>query len=292
MKPRHGDWRDFTQNLAIRAILGVVLRIPYRARVPIMGWIVSRIVAPLAGWDRRIEDNLKRVCPELGFRERQALIRAVPDNAGRTLIEIYSGADFVNRVRETEIAGPGADTFRAHRAAGRAVIFVTGHFGNYDALRAALFAQGHPLAALYRGMRNAGFNDHYVRAISKIGEPVFPANRAGLVGMVKHLRGGNILGILVDVFALHGPELSFFGQPAPTALSAAEWALKYDAALMPAFAIRKESGLDFEIFIDHEIARGAPEAMMQAFNDSLEARVRAHMGQWFWIHRRWSGSKY
>ena len=30
-----------------------------------------------------------------------------------------------------------------------------------------------------------------------------------------------------------------------------------------------------------------PEDMTQALNDSLEARVRQHMGQWLWFHNRW-----
>ena len=31
--------------------------------------------------------------------------------------------------------------------------------------------------------------------------------------------------------------------------------------------------------------------MMQAVNDNLEALVRTHMEQWFWIHRRWKTPK-
>ena len=27
--------------------------------------------------------------------------------------------------------------------------------------------------------------------------------------------------------------------------------------------------------------------MTQEFNNRLEAQIRAHMDQWFWIHRRW-----
>ncbi|MEL6643959.1 MAG: lauroyl acyltransferase [Pseudomonadota bacterium] len=282
-----GDWREFIQNAAIRGILGVVLRVPYRWRIPLMGWIVSRVVSPLAGWPKRIEHNLRHVLPDMPFSERQRLIRQVPDNAGRTLIEIYSGTEFVGAVKDTLISGPGVAPFEAARAEGRPVILVTAHFGNYDVARAALNARGHSLAGLYRRMRNARFNDHYVRAVETIGKPVFPTDRRGLMGLIKHLKSGGVIGILVDVFATDGAPLTFFGQPAPTALSAAEWALKFDALMVPTYGIRHADGLSFEVVMDAPIDPDTPETMTQALNDSLEAHVRAHMGQWFWIHRRW-----
>ncbi|MEO1455158.1 MAG: lauroyl acyltransferase [Pseudomonadota bacterium] len=287
MSPSPSDWRDFVQNAAIRAILGVALRVPYRWRVPLMGWVVARLVAPLAGWTRRIEHNLRLVQPGMPFSERQRLMREVPDNAGRTLIEIYSGAEFADRVQDTPVTGPGVAAFEEARARGRPVILVTAHFGNYDVARAALIARGHPLAGLYRPMRNARFNAHYVRAISTIGEPIYPTDRRGLMALIKHLKGGGVIGILVDVFATDGAPLTFFGHEAPTALSAADWARKYDALIVPTYGIRRDDGLSFDIVMDAPIAPDTSAAMTQALNDSLEAHVRGHMGQWFWIHRRW-----
>jgi len=159
-------------------------------------------------------------------------MREVPDNAGRTLIEIYSGQKFIDRVKDLPLEGPGAAALEEAHRAGRPVILVTGHFGNYDAPRAALIA------------------------------------------------AGGMTGFLVDQHMRHGAPLTFFGHKAHTALSAAEMALKYDALLVP-------NGLDFRILVDAPIPHSDPETMTQALNDSLESLVREHMGQWFWIHRRW-----
>ncbi len=287
MRKTDGDWRAFSQNLAIRGILGLALRLPYAQRVRFVGWVVSRIVAPLAGWNRRIAINLDYVMPDLPPEEVARLKRAVPENAGRSLIEIYSGDGFIDRVKASPLTGPGVEPFRQARSEGRPVILVTAHFGNYDAPRAALFAQGFPLAALYRPMRNARFNDHYVSAISKIGEPVFPADRRGITSLIRHLKDGGIMGILVDVHAVDGAPLTFFGKRANTAVSAAEWAIKYDALMVPIYGIRQPDGLSFVVHLDAPIVPDTPEAMTQALNDSLEAQVRENMDQWFWIHRRW-----
>lgn len=279
--------RDALQNLMIRAVLGAVLAVPYRARVPMMGWIVSRVVAPLAGWHKRIRANLAHVLPDLPEAEVRRLIRAVPDNAGRTLIEIYSGAEFADRVKDTPLTGPGLAALKQARASRIPTILVTGHFGNYDAPRAALAHQGFPLGALYREMKNRRFNDHYVQAISRIAQPVFPATRKGLGGFVGHLRDGNSIGILIDIYAGDGRALSYFGQPAPTAISTAEWALKFGAVVIPIYGVRRADGLSFDIVLDTPIPHSDAATMTQALNDSLESMVRQHMEQWFWIHRRW-----
>ena len=283
---RPGPWLE---NTALRALIGGLLLLPYRWRVPLCGWVMARIIAPLAGYDCRVRDNLALILPDLPAAEVKRLMRAVPNNVGRTVIEIYSGQDFVARALLNPLRGPGVAALeKAHRT-GRPVILVTGHFGNYDASRAALIARGYRVGALYRPMNNTWFNAHYVQAISAIGTPVFPRGRQGLAGMLRHLRDGGMLGMLIDLHMREGVPLQFFGHAALTALSAAEMALKYGALVIPTYAVRADNGLDFDIIVEAPIPEGPPEQMTQALNDSLEAVVRQHMDQWFWIHRRWKG---
>jgi KDO2-lipid IV(A) lauroyltransferase len=281
------NMRHWAQDRLLRGLIWVLLRLPYRWRVPLCGWVVSRLVAPLAGYRRRVRENLVLVLPDLPAPEVDRIARAVPDNVGRTVIEIYSGPEFVARAVRHPLTGGGVAALEAAHAARQPVILVTGHFGNYDASRAALIARGFRVGALYMPMANRYFNDHYVRAISGIGTPLFPRGRAGLADMVRHLRSGGMLGMLVDQHMAHGEELTFFGRPALTALSAAELALKYDALLVPTYAVRDADGLSFTIIVEPPIPHGTPEAMTQALNDSLERLVRQHIDQWFWIHRRW-----
>lgn len=279
--------RHWLQDRGLRALIWLLLRLPYAWRVPLCGWVLSRIIAPLAGYRRRIRDNLALVLPDLPEADVARILRAVPDNVGRTVIEIYSGAEFVARAVQNPLTGGGVAALEEAHRSGRPVILVTGHFGNYDASRAALIARGYRVGALYMPMANRYFNEHYVKAISGIGSPLFPRGRSGLAAMVRHLRSGGMLGMLVDQHMRHGEELTFFGRQALTALSAAELALKYDALLVPTYAVRKADGLSFDIIVEPPIPAGTPEAMTQALNDSLETLVRQHLDQWFWIHRRW-----
>jgi Kdo2-lipid IVA lauroyltransferase/acyltransferase len=275
------------QDRALRCLFWAMLRLPYSWRVPIAGKVVSRVVAPLAGYRKRVRDNLRLILPDLAPTEVTRIERAVPDNVGRTLIEIYSGSEFVSHAVTYPLTGSGVDALDdAHRSQ-RPVILVTGHFGNYDASRAALIAKGYRVGALYNPMKNPYFNQHYVAAISKIGTPLFPRGKKGLGDMVRHLKSGGMLGLLIDQSMHHGEPVTFFGHTALTALSAAELALKYDALVIPTYAVRQPDGLSFRIIVEAPIPHGDPVQMTQALNDSLEAIVRENLDQWFWIHRRW-----
>lgn len=286
-----GIWGQWVTDRAVRGLIVCLLALPYRIRVPLCGFVMAQVVAPIAGWRGRIRQNLALVLPDLTAPEIARMTRAVPDNIGRTIIEIYSGAEFIARSTALALEGAGVATLEAARAANRPVILATGHFGNYDAARAALIARGYPLGALYRPMTNPSFNAHYVAAMGSIGQPLFAQGRSGMVEMIRHLRAGRCWGILPDQRTGAGEKLRLFRHEALTALSTAQMALKYDAELFPTYAIRQPDGLTFRIVVDDPIPRGTAEQMTQALNDNLEALIRRHPDPWFWIHRRWKPAK-
>lgn len=279
----------FLINLAARGLIGLALALPYRTRVAFVGWLMRWVIGPLAGYRQRALENLVLIWPDRPEAERLAIASASLDNAGRTLIENYSTRAFTARARLIEPEGPGYAALIAARDARRPVILVSGHFGNYEAARAALVARGFAIGGLYRNLSNRYFNAHYVRTMQAFGGPVFPQGRAGTAGFVRHLKEGGQLVLLFDQDVPGGPLLPFLGEPARTALSAAELALRFKADLIPFFATRQPDGISFRVALDAPIPHSDPDRMMQAVTQALETRVMEHPGQWFWIHRRWKG---
>ena len=284
-KPRR-LWLDWTVDRALRGLLWVALRLPYRWRVPMMGRIL-RALGGITGYRMRADEQLAWIFPTLTPTARHIIATGVLDNFGRVVIENYSTADQLAWAERWVPHGPGLDACEAARAAGKPILFVSGHFGNYQAARAAMNVRGYAMGGLYRLMNNPYSNAHYIASVEGVGGAAFPRDRRGLAGFVKTLREGGQGAILIDQFIAQGALLDFLGQPAPTALSAAEMALKYDTLLVPIYAERLENGLDFDIQIEAPIAHSDPVTMTQAINDSLAARVRAKPAQWLWIHRRW-----
>lgn len=282
---RPGAW---LVDAAFRTLIALARLLPYEQRVPLVGWVFSHLIGPIAGYRHRIRANLALIFPTMPGREVRRLCRAVPGNIGRNLIELYSPDDFLTRVAGITPTGPGVARLRAAHAAGEPVILVSGHFGNFNTWRAVMKAQGITAASLYRPMNNRYFDRHYVAALGRFSSPMLPRNRQGMAAMLRHLRQGGALVILVDQRMGAGAPLRFFGHTAYTALSAAELSLKFNALLVPIYAVRQENGLDFNVVVEDPVPPSTPETMTQALNDSLEAMVRRYMDQWFWIHRRWA----
>lgn len=278
---------EYLVNLSLRTLIVSVGFMPYRWRIPALGWITARIVSPLAGYAERVRANLALIMPDLPERKVRSLMRAVPDNAGRNMMEMYSAAEFSNRARHAPVSGPGLPDIKQARAEGRPIIFVTGHFGNFNAARVAMVQQGFKMGVFYRPLRNRYFNVHYTKAMGALSQPMFEQGRRGMVQMTKHLRAGGVLAILNDLNVPGGVPLDFLGRPALTSLVTAELALKFNALLVPVWGIRRPNGLDFDIHVEAPIPPGDPIEMTRDFNARLEARVLQHMDQWFWIHRRW-----
>lgn len=285
--PQGRGLSDWIMDRMFRALIGALKALPYDRRIPAMGRITRRVIAPLAGYNRRSAMNLSYIFPDMDRDERAAIVAEVADNAGRTFIENYSPDEFLALNADAPISGPGLAALEDAQTKGRAVILVTGHFGNYEAPRAALVSRGHDVGGLYRPATNRFFNDHYAGTFTAYGGPIFAQGRRGTAGFVRHLKAGGILVLLHDQHVTRGKRMMFMGRPALTALSASELALRYDALLIPFYGTRQEDGLSFDIELEAPVPHSDAVTMTKALNESLEARIRAHPGQWFWIHRRW-----
>lgn len=288
-KPRR-LWLDWSVDRAARGLLWLAFRLPYETRVPMMGGIF-RGLGGVSGYRARAEDQLAYIHPDMPAPERRRIAMAVLDNFGRVLIENYSTADQLDRAQRWQPQGPGWDACEAARQAGRPILFVSGHFGNYQAARAAMNVRGYEMGGLYRLMNNPYANAHYVASVEGVGGKAFARDRRGLAGFVKVLRDGGQGAMLIDQYFAGGTRLDFLGKRAPTALSAGEMALKYDALLVPIYAERQQNGLDFDVTVEAPIPHSDPRTMTQALNDSLSARVSARPDQWFWVHRRWKPAR-
>jgi KDO2-lipid IV(A) lauroyltransferase len=282
-----GSWADWLTDRTLRAVIWLMLALPLRLRLRLMGLFVARIMAPLVGYRARAVENLTHIWPDMPESEKRRIADGVADNAGRTMIENYDVLGLRDRMRDAKVSGDGLADVEAARAAGRPVLFVTGHFGNFEAPRAALVARGYEIGGLYRPMSNPFFNDHYARNMHTLSGPVFEQGRRGTMGLLRHIKDGGMGVLLFDVYDSAGVGIDFMGQPAPTLTSAADIALRTGALMVPFFGLRQPDGISFEAIFESPIAHGDPVEMMREATARLEARIRTNPEQWFWIHRRW-----
>ncbi|MEP2533132.1 lysophospholipid acyltransferase family protein [Shimia sp.] len=289
MKTRIQTFVHWLSDLVFRGFLGLMRLLPYDTRLHVGGLVATKVIAPLTGTRRRIRKNLSIALPDLTLDEVKRIVSGVPYNMGRTLMEFYSPHEFSERVQRLELDGVGMPAITKAQEEGRGVMLITGHIGNYEAVNAAFIGRGYQIGGLYKKMSNPYFNKHYVAAMAAIGEPLFERGRRGMAAMVKHLRSGGMVGLILDQRMNDAPILEFMGKPARTALSAAEMALKYNALIVPCYAIRQADG-SFDIIVETPIEPDTAENMTQQLNNSLEVQVRAHPEQWMWTHNRWKNA--
>ena len=289
---RHpGGMRDLVHRLqaaALRLLLRLLGVLPLEARRRVLGGLTGGIVAftPLRA---RGLANLALVWPDRDAAARRAILRGSGRNIGRTLANIWYPEDFAREVAGLVPEGPGLDALRAARAEGRGAILVSGHFGQWEAIRHVLRREGLETGAIYRENNNPHYDPIFRKGIEGGGLPIIPRGAAGYRILLRHLREGGFIALLPDQYVWEGTWLGFLGQPALTSLAAAELALRYDAPLVPAFAPVEDGRV--RVVFEAPVAPSDPETMMREVNARLSSWVTRHPSQWHWLHRRWKYSR-
>ncbi|WGI23594.1 lysophospholipid acyltransferase family protein [Amylibacter sp. IMCC11727] len=273
----------------IRTTLWLAKLVPFRVRGSIMAAVGGTLVRYVPSFRKRAEAGLTKVFPNMPTSERLALVRAVGRNIARTMTELLFNAEFSKVAEQLPVHGPGLAVVKAAQADGRGALIVSGHYGQWEAIRHAFRTQGIEVGAVYRPNNNPYYEPLFVKNVEIGGKPLAPKGTAGTKVMVRHLRKGGVMAILTDQKYGQGPTLDFLGHPASTTTAPAELALKYDLPLIPAYGIRTKDGLRIET--EAPIPSSDANTMMQAVNDSLAARVLADPTQWHWLHQRWELNK-
>ena len=237
----------------------------------------------------RFNREAKRVFPNMKRKARAQLGQDMGRHMGRTLFEIYHDAEFQTQHHKFRASGPGLVALKEAQAARKGVIIVSGHFGQWEAVRAVIKMHGLESGAVYRPQKNRHYERRLLAGIEAGGKPILATGRVGTKALVRHLRGGGIISILLDEKYLEGVRIPFLGHDALTSLSAAQLALKYDLPMIAAYGIRTEDGNGFRVEFEAPIPHTDAITMTRAFNDSLSARIMTNPEQWYWMLRRWDG---
>jgi len=254
-----------------------------------LGVLVGLVVRYFPIARRRVDRELRRVYPDMPRSERMVLCHKMGRNMGRTLFEILHCTEFQTLHERNIVSGPGLATLQQAHAVGKGAIIVSGHFGQWEAIRSALKARGMETGAVYRPQTNRHYERRLFAGIEAGGKPILATGKIGTRALVRHIRKGGFIAILLDEKYTDGARLPFLGHPALTSLAAAQLALKYDLPMVPAFGTRTGDGTQFNVEFDAAIAPSDSLTMTQTFNDNLSDRILNDPDQWYWMLHRWKG---
>jgi KDO2-lipid IV(A) lauroyltransferase len=278
----------------------IALALPLSADAPLSG----RLLHALLPIRRRIvHENLRHV-----FGER-APASAIARLAQAHYAHLWRLAGEVVRFRfmspqrkRALVRVENLDTFLRAFRAGKGVLILTGHFGNWEVATVAGILSYPEVRGRFHFVRRPikpRWLDAWVtRRFNRAGFGVI-GKRGSLDTIVERLQAGDVVVFPFDQFAGRpdGIDVEFFGRPVGTFRSLAILALATGAPVMPAASWREPDGshvLRFEeplAPIEHDDTSEAIRRNTRAYNAALETLILRHPEQWWWVHRRFRQAK-
>ncbi|QGT77641.1 lipid A biosynthesis acyltransferase [Guyparkeria halophila] len=240
---------------------------------------------------RTVEDNLARCLPETDEGEREAIARRTLIETGKGLIETapvwrWGPADIEAAIVERR----GFDAIEQALAAGRGVILLAPHMGNWE-LGGLATAARTPTTIMYRPPREPAMERLLVDARARTGASLAPANLGGVRKALRALKRGELVAILPDQAPRHGEGVTapFFGQPALTMTLIRTLSRRTDAAVFTGWAERLPGARGFRIHyepVTEPVGHDDPVEAAMALNREIERVVREEPAQYQWTYRR------
>jgi KDO2-lipid IV(A) lauroyltransferase len=290
--PRPADLRRRLEGFGARLLFAFFGALPLDAASALGGWI-ARTIGPRVGASKRAILNLRRAMPELSDAEISRIVRLMWDNLGRVVAEY----PHLHRFRVYEKGGRvehvGTELVDPLLAAGKSVIFVSAHFGNWEVATLAATQRGLAVAQIYRAANNPMVDSLIAEFRAVVGSELVPKGAVAARQAIEALRHKRHLAVLVDQKMNDGIPVPFFGRDAMTAPAIAQLALRFDCAIVPA-RVERLKGANFRltVFPPIELPRSGNRqadtlAIMTRVNAIIESWIRERPELWFWLHRRW-----
>jgi KDO2-lipid IV(A) lauroyltransferase len=298
--PRHKvrrPWLDYLVYVVVRSLVAFAQMLSIEqsyALARFLGWVLYH------GDKRHREvglDNLKHAYGEaMSEKERDQVIRGVYCHFCTMLIEILHLPRKIHWSNWRDwfvLEGHGhlMDLFMSGK---RPLIFLTGHYGNWEMAGYVFGLFGFPTVAVARTLDNP-YLERYLRSFrERTGQELIPKT-GGFDRMVAVLENNRALSFLADQDAgQRGLYVNFFGRPASTHKAIALLAIEHQAVVIVGVARRIGPGCRYEFFcadvIDPaELAGSADDVRLltQRYTSALETLIRQDPTQYLWLHRRW-----
>lgn len=287
------------EALFIYALYGFLKVLPPRWSSLLMGHLCQ--LGRLFPIQKKVLQRIHSAFPEKSLAERQRIAQGMWVNIGQTIGEfphVHKLSAYQEGVSQKNLGGFKVSVEGSHHLAAlkkekRPVFFFSGHFANWEISSIVTQTFGFPIALMYRRPNNP-FVDTLVRKTRQRVNNLYylPKGAQGVKALLKLLHKGVNLGMLMDQKMNEGPLVPFFHKAVPTATALIDLCLKFDGVLIGVQVIR-EGPCSFRLIYHRPLPvfktdkkKGGTYKTLVGLNKDLEAWVRMHPNQWFWLHNR------
>ena len=251
---------------------------------------IAILIGPFFRSKKLISSNILKAFPNLSQNEINIISKNMWSNYGRILSEYV----FIKDIRKSKIKNiinvEGQEILEKIKEDNKPVIFISGHFNNFELMAMHIEQSGINLAAVYRPLNNIFLNF----LMEKIRKKYICKNqiKKGLSGtreLIKCFKNNISVALMIDQRVSQGIKSNFFGQAALTTTIPAQFVKKYNCTIVPVY-IERKNNINFKITIHKPLEYKEDDTIENItlkLNILLEKMIHENPDQWIWSHNRW-----
>ena len=253
------------------------------------GFFIGKTFGPLFRSKSLVIDNLKKSNISLKKTHEQSTDE-IFGNYGRIFAEYPFIKNFRNGKLEKYIQVDGKQYLDEIKSKNKKVVFISGHFNNFELMAMMIEKYGIDLSAIYRPLNNIFLNKTMEKIrIKYICKKQIKKGRSGTREIIENLKKGSSIALMIDQRVREGSKVNFFGSLATTTTIPAQLVKKYKCDLVPIY-IERRSKFHFKMYVSKPIKVSESktvEEITQFLNTVLEQMIVKNPLQWIWTHDRW-----
>ena len=275
------------QSLIIYSFFLIGKLIGLKLSRKLFGYIFKKL-GPVFKSKKIITQNLKIFSDNISKNEIEKISFEMWENYGKTFIEYV----FLNifKKKDTHIEILGEENLINILENKKPVIFVSGHFANYELMSMEITKKKIKLATIYRPLNNFFLNPfmEYLRK-KYVCKNQIQKGIKGVRKAIEYLKNDYSVALMIDQRVSEGEKINFFGKQAFTTTLPAQLAIKFNLGIVPVFIERKKNE-KFTIEFFREIKSSSykdKKELTEKLNDVLEKMIKRNPSHWIWTHNRW-----
>ena len=292
------EWTEFiykAQAFGLKILEKIFVLIGLKWSSFISGLIMV-IIGPLTPPSFLAMRNLKKAMPELTFFQRFKIMLGMWNNLGKNIAEfvLINNISFEEFEKYINIDDETRKNLQKIKNSKEGELIFTAHFGNWEIFSRIFEYLNVPASAIYRSLNNQYVDEMILkyRERNKMTE-LIPKGANGIMKLVRSLKEGRKIFMLVDQRLSNGLNVKFLNNDAKTTDSVAIFALKYNYKVYSAVVFRRSFSSFFDVKIEEfdVINTGNLKEDIEAttvkINEKVEEWIKLKPEQWFWVHNRW-----
>ena len=255
-----------------------------------LGEKIGKLFGPFVRSQEKIITNLKESNVGEDDSERKNIIKKMWGNYGRILSEYPFLKKFKDNSFKKYIEIEGVEYLKKINNSNKRVVFISGHFNNFELMAMQLENSGLNVAAIYRPLNNIFLNGIMERIrLNYICKKQIKKGKSGTRELIQLFKKGYSVALMIDQRVSEGIKSKLFNRYALTTTIPAQLVKKYDIEVVPIY-IERKNNIYFKMYINKPINfdKNLPqEAITDILNQELEKMILKNPDQWIWSHDRW-----